>query len=250
MKRLLILLVAVLSIATVSAQTSNSKRKVNETSHQNVNVQHKQRLQVPSSASSSRKVQRPSNSMSSASYFEQCLKKAEKGDVESQAEVGSMFMTNENVTHDYKKAVYWLTKAAKRGNPDAQAELGLCYARGQGVQQNGETALYWLKSATAQNVHFNVELGIIYLLGQGVPADYVKAAECLSEAANAGYCMAQYIAGFCIYHGYGFKQDQVMAQNIFNEVNDYFTDFGTGLIPYNKVEAFARFLKDYPYSLH
>ena len=51
---------------------------------------------------------------------------------------------------DYKEAVFWFEKAAKQGNPKAQLNLGLMYQMGLGVPKDEETALRWFRESAAQ----------------------------------------------------------------------------------------------------
>ncbi|HBU59870.1 MAG TPA: hypothetical protein DEB48_08525, partial [Verrucomicrobiales bacterium] len=51
---------------------------------------------------------------------------------------------------DYKKAVYWFTKAAKQGNSGAQCNLGLMYENGEGVEENDKIAVNWFRKAAVQ----------------------------------------------------------------------------------------------------
>lgn len=48
---------------------------------------------------------------------------------------------------DYKKVVYWYTKAAESGNVSAQISLSDIYYEGRGVKKNLEKAEYWILKA-------------------------------------------------------------------------------------------------------
>src|SRR5882672_1450316 len=56
--------------------------------------------------------------------------KAEKGDAEAQAELGSRYYHGSGVKQDYEVAVKWFRQSAEQGNLRGQAFLALCYEAG------------------------------------------------------------------------------------------------------------------------
>src|SRR5580693_9476333 len=63
--------------------------------------------------------------------------KAEKGDAQSQYELGEAFATGRlGMAKDEVEAVKWYSEAAEQNLAAAQGNLGLCYANGQGVAQD------------------------------------------------------------------------------------------------------------------
>jgi TPR repeat protein len=48
------------------------------------------------------------------------------------------------------EAIKWYNEAAQRGHVQAQYNLGVCYIIGQGVEINHQTGLEWLSRAAAQ----------------------------------------------------------------------------------------------------
>ena len=58
---------------------------------------------------------------------------------------------------DYKKAVYWITKAAEQGHPYAQRDLSLFYYKGLGVVRNYVQSYKWALIAR-NNFNNNPEL--------------------------------------------------------------------------------------------
>src|SRR5437879_1128592 len=60
--------------------------------------------------------------------------KAEKGDAQSQSELGAAFFAgNLRVPKDAAEAVKWFRKAAEQNLASAQFILGVCLGNGQGV---------------------------------------------------------------------------------------------------------------------
>ena len=80
------------------------------------------------------------------------IRNAEQGDADAQYYLGNCYYNGEGVERDYRKAVYWYTKAAEQGNADAQCNLGTCYFWGNGVVKDLKKAVYWFNKAAAQGV--------------------------------------------------------------------------------------------------
>ena len=77
------------------------------------------------------------------SFVEDLRFAAEQGDAEAQSCLGFCYETGDGVEKNYKKAIYWYTKAAELGDIEAQFNLGLCYKNGKGVKKSNETAAFW-----------------------------------------------------------------------------------------------------------
>src|ERR1035441_3024310 len=59
--------------------------------------------------------------------------KADKGDAQSQVELGNTFYSgNLGAAKDEAEAVKWFRKAAEQNHAEAQNWLGFCYAKGRG----------------------------------------------------------------------------------------------------------------------
>jgi uncharacterized protein len=88
---------------------------------------------------------------------------------------------------DYAAAVSWYRKAAAQGDERAQLNLGIMYVKGQGVPQDDAAAVSWYRKAADQNYMFaQFNLGLMYLYGVGVPQDFVAAARWFRKAADQG----------------------------------------------------------------
>ena len=76
----------------------------------------------------------------------QRLQDAKAGNVQEQFSIGmyyyeGAFGLGENI--DYKKALFWLTKAAEQGHVESQHSVGFMHYEGQGTQIDYETAFHW-----------------------------------------------------------------------------------------------------------
>ena len=76
-------------------------------------------------------------------------------------------------------------RAAERGDARAQLYIGLMYAKGDGVPQNFIEAANWYHLASEQgNPMAQYLLGLMFDKGQGVPQDYVLAYKWLNLATS------------------------------------------------------------------
>jgi hypothetical protein len=80
-------------------------------------------------------------------------------------------------------------KRAEKGDANAQAALGTMYRDGQGATQDLGEAVRWFRRAAAQgNAEAENSLGFLYDYGGGVPIDHREAAGWYPEGCRAGQC--------------------------------------------------------------
>jgi TPR repeat protein len=106
---------------------------------------------------------------------------------------------------------------AEAGDAEAQVNLGLMYANGEGVPQDAPKAVRWFRLAADQgdeSAQYN--LGFMYANGRGVPQDHVEAARLYRLAAEEGYGRALYNLGLLYARGFGVTQDTAQAYMWFN----------------------------------
>ena len=85
---------------------------------------------------------------------------------------------------DHAASVDALKTRAAQGSAEAQVNLGLMYYKGQGIPQDYAEALKWFRLAAAQgDAEAQFNLGVMYHNGQGIPQDYVQALKCFNLAA-------------------------------------------------------------------
>src|ERR1035441_8968210 len=96
--------------------------------------------------------------------------KAEKGDAQSENELGATFFLGKlGVAKDEAEAVKWYRKAAEQNSPWAQCILGGCYAHGECVAKDEVEAVKWYRKAAEQNLApAQYNLGVCYDNGRGV----------------------------------------------------------------------------------
>ena len=99
---------------------------------------------------------------------------ADKGDANSQFNIGLMYEQGIGVGKDEREAVAWYRKAAEQGNSNAQYNLAVLYENGRGTKVDFAQARQWYRKAAAQGDELAVgNLGMLYVRGQGVTEDKV-----------------------------------------------------------------------------
>ena len=77
---------------------------------------------------------------------------------------------------DYATAVHEWQPLAEQGDASAQINLGTLYVNGQGVSKDYQQALYWFRLAAKQgNAMALTKLGLMYERGNGVTQDFILA---------------------------------------------------------------------------
>ena len=101
---------------------------------------------------------------------------AERGHLEAQFSLGSMYHFGDGVPKDYIASAKWYRSAANQGHAIAQSQLGMMYEFGQGVIQNYPEAVKLHRMAAKQGDSTGQsQLGLSYFLGRGVPVDNLRA---------------------------------------------------------------------------
>ena len=105
-----------------------------------------------------------------------------------------------------------LIKDAEGGNPKAQLDLGIAYSKGEGIPQDYAKSMKWYRMAAEQGLaEAQNNLGVAYYNGQGVPQDYTEAMKWYRMAAEQGLAEAQNNLGVAYYNGQGVPQDYTEA---------------------------------------
>lgn len=137
---------------------------------------------------------------------------AEKGVVEAQCWIGSLYANGEGFDRDDAEALKWYRLAAEGGSAAAQANVGAFYGMGRGTAKDLTTAAEWLKrSADGGDVNGLFNLAVLYSKGDGVETDLSKAAACYRKAAEKGHYPSQSRLGYIYAKGAGVEQDNIKA---------------------------------------
>lgn len=120
------------------------------------------------------------------------LARALSGDSGAQYEIGFCYYDGYGVGQDYRKAVYWYTKAAGAGSSEALNDLGVCCENGNGLPKDDKKAAFlYTKSAESGNVFAQYNLASCYKNGFGVQTDYSLAVYWYNKAADGGLEIAR-----------------------------------------------------------
>ena len=113
---------------------------------------------------------------------------------------------------DYKTALEKWRPLAEDGNTSAQVNVGVIYFEGRGVPKDYEEALKWYKMA-AMKGHAEAEynLGVAYAQGQGVAQDQKEALRWYRQSAERGYLPAQIMLAEMYYRGRAVPVDYAEA---------------------------------------
>lgn len=105
-----------------------------------------------------------------------------------------------------------LTQEANAGDPLAQHELGIRFLLGEGIPADTSQAVYWLKKAADQNLtSAKYNYAILLINGIGVPWDPFTAFKLFQSAANDGMVQAQYVVGILYTDNLTVKRDYNLA---------------------------------------
>ena len=141
---------------------------------------------------------------------------------EAQFNLAHQYHIGKGVERDYKKALYWYTKAAEQNNIYALQTLADAYKKGSlevKVDYKKSFSIYLQLEKLSKHsciyaeVVFN--LGVMYEKGEGVDQDYKEAAKWFTKAADLGHMISKYNLGNLYENGFGVKQDFEKAFKLF-----------------------------------
>lgn len=120
-----------------------------------------------------------------------------------------------------QKAITDLKEVAYAGNVNAQVQLGVIYLTGDGVNKDDAEALKWLRKAADQdNALAERYLAEMYFKGRGVPADNMEAAKWLRLAADQGDAESEHNLAVLYEQGLGVPHNVKEAANWMRKAAD------------------------------
>jgi len=121
--------------------------------------------------------------------FEETMTKAEQGDAEAQAAVGSAYIFASGVNRDFAEAEKWLMKSADQGNAKGLVMAGLLYngnvGNASGLRDYSKALRLFEKAAWQGEPKAYDMLALMYHNGQGVKKDKVESLKWLCLAIKA-----------------------------------------------------------------
>ena len=92
-------------------------------------------------------------------------------------------------------AEFWRARA-EEGDALGQVNIGVMYENGRGVPEDDAEAVRWFRLAAEQgNACSQSHLGVKSRNGEGVPQDYTEGVRWYRKVAEQGYALAQYQLG-------------------------------------------------------
>jgi Sel1 repeat/TIR domain len=146
---------------------------------------------------------------------------ANKGDPNSQTQIGLLYEGGLGVEKNPEEAMRWFRLAADQGYAEAEAQIGFLYQNGLGVQSDRKTACSWYQRAADKNYSLaQIHLGYCYAYGLGAPKDITKAVEWFRKAAEQGDTNADVTLGVLYEVGNGVPKDYTAASQLFRKAAD------------------------------
>ena len=111
------------------------------------------------------------------------------------------------------EAINWYTKAAEAGEAEAQYALGMLYVNGNGVPADLVAAANWIeKAAHKDHATSQFQLGVMYCTGKGVPQDFpARRSYGTSLRLNSAIAPAQHNLAVMLAKGQGCEPDRDKA---------------------------------------
>jgi formylglycine-generating enzyme required for sulfatase activity len=117
------------------------------------------------------------------------------------------------IDKDYETAIQILTELAESGRLRAQLDLGLLYEAGRGVPRSDKNALLWfIKAAEQGHTDTQYKVGKFFAEGNGVNVSYAVAAEWFLMAARRGHVDAQFSIAEMYFSGSGVEESFEKAE--------------------------------------
>jgi TPR repeat protein len=152
------------------------------------------------------------------SALERLVEDAERGNCESQVDLGIRFLSGQGVPSSDDRACYWLERAAKGGSPRGMAE----YARLLRRLGRSRDALTWFhKAVELGNAGAAFDIADMFERGDGTACDPRGAARLLIRAAELGHSRAQLRIGLAFEKGQlGLERNHAKAMEYYKMASD------------------------------
>jgi len=141
------------------------------------------------------------------------LAKAQAGDAAALVRLGNAYNYGRHgAKQDYAQALIWYRKGAERGDADSEFQLGGLYHFGHGVPQDDAQGFAWIMKAAEQG-HIDAEffISVSFAQGWGVTSDAAQSVVWLRKAAEQGDARSQFYLGMDYQNANGVRQNYTEA---------------------------------------
>ena len=155
--------------------------------------------------------------------LDELTEKARRGDARAQLLLAVCYRDGAGVRQDNAEALRWAHLAADQGDASAMDFVGWVFFRGLGVPQNQKLAFGYFSAAADDSAQAAWNLGQCYFAAQGVGQDIPKALAVWKQAAAMGHGRAASTAAMVYLAGDGIPADAVEARRLAEraaELND------------------------------
>jgi TPR repeat protein len=113
---------------------------------------------------------------------------------------------------NFAVAIREFREADRQNDARAQYYLGRMYLMWEGVRADYKQSVYYFRRSAEQgNVNAQFYLGTLFYLGEGVSQDYAKAVEWYTKAATQGDPISQYYLGVMYASGEGIRRNHIQS---------------------------------------
>ncbi len=151
------------------------------------------------------------------------IAKATQGDARAQLSLAYRYRDGKGVDRDDSQAMRWAHLAADAGSADAMDFVGFAFLRGQGVHGNPAIACGYFRAAAGRSAMAGFNLGHCYFGAHGVDLNIPEALEVWKNAAALGSGRAAAEAAMVYLSGEGVPADPDEARRLATrsaELND------------------------------
>lgn len=138
---------------------------------------------------------------------ENLLAQAGKGDVRSQVSLALCYRDGKGAEKNLPEALRWAHLAADQGDAAAMDLVGHAFLTGRGVSHRPEVAFGYFKAAAGESAQAGYNLGLCHFGAQGVEQNTAKALEAWKKAAGMGSGRAASSAAMVYLAGDGVPAD-------------------------------------------
>ena len=150
------------------------------------------------------------------------------GSVDAQWTLATFYIENE-VVEDFgieAPGIFWMKAAAENGHPYAANEVGYCFQTAScGAAQDLDKAPRWFRTAIeGGDLMAALNLGLMYVYGDGAPHDDVEATRLLAMAANDGINLAAFNVALRYGEGFGAPPNIAAQRKFLSQIES--VDYG------------------------